>query len=239
MLEKFYSQLLFSAFRKLESVIRSSSLVGNHEFFSVQSFTWISQLEKNWKIIADELAEVMVELPNLPDFHEISPDQAVISKKGGWKTFFFYGYSHKSEKNCAACPKTAALVESIPGMKTAFFSILYPGKHIPAHRGPYNGVLRCHLPLIVPSQTDQCRIRVGSTIRSWSLGQALVFDDSYEHEVLNSTNQMRVVLFIDFVRPLPTLVHLTNLLMIKLFSRTKLVSRATAGQKKWEKSFYS
>jgi len=37
-------------------------------------------------------------------------------------------------------------------MKTAFFSILAPGKHLPAHRGPYKGVMRYHLGLLIPSR---------------------------------------------------------------------------------------
>src|SRR5687768_10908719 len=61
-------------------------------------------------------------------------------------------------KNCKKCPETLRLIEKIPGMKTAFFSILAPQKHLPAHRGPFNGVLRYHLGLIIPQEREQCRI---------------------------------------------------------------------------------
>lgn len=53
--------------------------------------------------------------------------------------------------NCARCPRTMELLRKVPGAKTAFFSILSPHMHIPAHCGPYKGVIRCHLGLIVPN----------------------------------------------------------------------------------------
>jgi beta-hydroxylase len=91
-----------------------------------------------------------------------------ITQDNHWKTFFFYGYGFECEENCRLCPETARVLKSIPGVKTAFFSILSPGKYIPPHRGPYNGVLRFHLGLIVPEPREQCRIRVADNIRHWS-----------------------------------------------------------------------
>jgi len=43
----------------------------------------------------------------------------------------------------------------IPGSTTGFFSILSPHKHIPPHRGPWAGVLRLHLGLMVPEPRHQ------------------------------------------------------------------------------------
>ena len=57
--------------------------------------------------------------------------------------------------NCQRCPLTTQLVESIPGMKTAFFSIMLPGKYIPEHRGPYKGLLRYQLALKVPQESTK------------------------------------------------------------------------------------
>jgi beta-hydroxylase len=88
-------------------------------------------------------------------------------------------------------------------MKTAFFSILAPGKHIAPHRGPSAGVLRYHLGLKIPVQAERCRIRVRDEYAHWREGASLVFDDTYEHEVWNDTDEERVVLFLDVVRPLP------------------------------------
>jgi len=84
-------------------------------------------------------------------------------------------------------------------MKTAFFSILSPDKHIPAHKGPFNGVLRYHLELIIPEPKEKCRIRVHDQFNEWDEGKSLIFDDTYEHEVCNDTDGFRVVLFVDFI----------------------------------------
>ncbi len=101
------------------------------------------------------------------------------------------------------CPRTAALMREIPGMTTAMFSILSPRKHILDHRGPYKGVLRYHLGLIVPEDAEACRIRVGEDIRHWEEGKSMIFDDTFNHEVWNDTDETRVVLFVDVLRPLP------------------------------------
>ena len=82
------------------------------------------------------------------------------------------------------------------------FSILEPGKHLPPHRGPYNGVLRLHLGLIVPEPREQLGIRVEKEVYRWKEGEAVIFDDAYEHEAWNRTPHTRVVLFVDFVKPL-------------------------------------
>ena len=82
------------------------------------------------------------------------------------------------------------------------FSILEPGKHLPPHRGPYNGVLRLHLGLIVPEPREQLGIRVDNDVYRWQEGEAVIFDDAYEHEAWNRTPHTRVVLFVDFRKPL-------------------------------------
>ncbi len=43
-----------------------------------------------------------------------------------------------------------------------------------------------------------CGIRIGDQIRAWEEGKCLVFDDAYEHEVWNRTEEERVLLLVDF-----------------------------------------
>ena len=138
-------------------------------------------------------------------------------------------------QNCQYCPVTTRLIESIPGMKTAFFSILLPGKHIPEHRGPYKGVLRYHLGLKIPQEKENCRIRVGEKFAYWSEGKSMLFDDSFPHEIWNSTDEIRVVLFMDIVRPCRFPVSLLNRLLIYLISRSPFVRDALKNQQKWNR----
>ena len=106
-------------------------------FLATETFDWIRELESHWTTIRSELDEVLSYRDELPNFQDISVDQASITDDDGWKTYFFSGYGFKSEANRARCPKTTELLDQVPGLTTAFFSILSPHKRIGAHRGPW------------------------------------------------------------------------------------------------------
>src|SRR5712691_9088345 len=61
-----------------------------------------------------------------------------------------------------------------------------------------NGIIRGHLAMTVPAG---CYIRVGKDERTWEEGKVLVFDDSFEHEVWNHGDHVRIVLFMNFWHP--------------------------------------
>jgi beta-hydroxylase len=124
-------------------------------------------------------------------------------------------------------------LEQIPGMSTALFSILGPGKHIREHRGYYNGFLRYHLGLVVPGPVGACRIRVADQVRCWEEGKSLIFDDTNRHEAWNETAQDRVVLYVDVLRPVLFPMSLINRIFIAVISKPFV----REGQKKirdWE-----
>lgn len=214
------------------------SKVGNAPVFSNDTFPWAAELEREWPKIRAELEDVVARREELPNFQDISADVATITQDNNWKTFFLYGYGHRLDDNCARCPETDRLLQKIPGMKTAMFSILSPRKHIPAHRGPYNGVLRFHLGLIVPEPREQCRIRIDERIETWSEGKALLFDDAFDHEVWNDTDGVRVVLFVDFLRPLRWPACWINRFMIWLAHYTPYIKDAIKNHNTWAKKYY-
>lgn len=136
----------------IEKLIPKYSLIGSNPFFEREQFDWVPELEANWEVIRDEMYEVLKYRDDLPCFHDILPYQNdQIRADNDWRTYFLYGYGNKIEKNCDRCPETTAALEKIPGVKTAFFSIFLPGKHLPDHRGPYKGLTRCLLGLKVPN----------------------------------------------------------------------------------------
>src|SRR5207253_1597775 len=151
---------------------------------------------------------------------DVSVEQKSITNDDRWKTF--YGYGLRNDVNCEFCPTTSRLLSRIPGMTTAFFSILLPGKRIPSHRGPYNGVLRYHLGLKVPDPA-RCGIIVGGEEAHWKEGKSLVFDDSFQHEAWNDSNDIRVVLFVDFARPLGVPVAQMNVAFIRIASMSDFI----------------
>ena len=214
------------------------SKVGNPPIYDNAVFPWTKEIERDWRAIRAELDRVLLRQADLPGFHEISSDVATISQDHGWKTFLLAGYGFKSQANIQACPQTWAACRKIPGLITVMFSILEPGKHLPAHRGPYNGVLRLHLGLIVPEPRKQLGIRVEHEVYRWREGEAVVFDDAYEHEAWNRTPHTRVVLFVDFRKQLRFPANLLNWLLLHLAVFTPFIREGMDNQKAWEKKFY-
>ena len=200
-------------------------------------FGWTAILEEGWQRMRVELDEILKHRDHLPNFQDISPDVATITDDDQWKTFFFFGYGYRSEANCARCPETAALLARVPGLTTAFFSILAPHKHVDPHRGPYRGVLRYHLGLKVPQPPDGCGISVNGEVRHWEEGRSLLLDDGYEHFVWNDTDETRAILFVDVVRPLRPPAESLNRAVLWTIARSPFLRDAKRRHEDWERRF--
>ena len=165
-------------------------------FYDPREFEWVAALEDNFETVKGELLRLLAE-DGVGFKAYLSEAQQRLT---GWNTFNLFFYGRKFEENCARCPKTTALLESLPRFERdhIMFSALNPHARIPPHTGPMNGIIRAHLPIIVP---PGCYIRVGPDERTWEEGKVLVFDDSFEHEVWNHSDSVRIVLFINFWHP--------------------------------------
>lgn len=163
-------------------------------FFNPAIFPFTSALEASWLDIRKELEQLQPE--NFMDW----PEKNIYNH--GWGVLGLYAFGQRLEENCRLCPKTAGVVENIPGMITAGFSSLDPGTYIDPHFGVSKAVLRCHLGVVVPE--NNCAIRVDKETKNWQEGKCLVFDDTYEHEAWNRSNKTRIVLLVDFMRSSPT-----------------------------------
>ena len=213
---------------------------GNPPVYDNATFPWSKEIEAAAPAIRAELDKVLLRQSELPSFQDISTDVKTISSDNHWKTFFLLGYGLKSEQNIKTCPDTWAAMQKIPGLTTVMFSIFEPGKHLPAHRGPYNGVLRLHLGMIVPEAAPgELAIRVKDQICHWEEGKVLIFDDAYEHEAWNHTDKTRVVLFVDFVKPTRFPAKLVNWMLMNLAVFTPFIREGLDNHKDWEKKFYA
>jgi aspartate beta-hydroxylase len=180
------------------------------EFFDRSRFPWLPALEAQTAAIRRE-AEALL----MGDTADIRPyvrlDRGVPDNKWtpldhsrDWSAAFLWEYGVRNEALCARCPATAAALSAVPQTEiagkapTAFFSILRPRAHIPAHTGVTNTRSIVHLPLIVP---EGARFRVGGETRVWREGEAFVFDDTIEHEAWNDSDAVRVVLILDVWNP--------------------------------------
>jgi ornithine lipid ester-linked acyl 2-hydroxylase len=223
--------------RAVNRLLARGSVLPDEPFYDPADFPWVAPLEADWHLIRAELDGVLARRDELPNFQDISTDQAHLTDDDRWKTYFLYGYGFRSDANCARCPETTRLVESIPGMTTAMFSILAPGKRIPPHDGPYKGVLRYHLGLMVPEPAENVGITVGGELAHWREGGSLVFDDTYTHEAWNDTDGTRVVLFVDVIRELREPLGTLNRLLISAIAWSPFIQDAKRRHLAWEERF--
>lgn len=188
--------------KKSNRVLQNQSLISNAPVLDKSLFDWIPLLESHWKTIRSELDSVLESRDQIPAFHRLSQGQKRISRGDNWKTFIFSVLGDRYTPNCERCPQTAKVLGQIPALRNAWFSIVSPHYHIPAHEGPTKGFVRIHLGLKIPAEHEKCRIRVDQQEFSWQEGKCVVFDDSYDHEVWNDTDEERAVLFLDVDRPM-------------------------------------
>jgi aspartyl/asparaginyl beta-hydroxylase (cupin superfamily) len=205
------------------ALIRRFAPDGERAFFEPERFPWTTRLEREWREIRAEAETFLGSASRLPLFTDVEPGQDDIANEL-WRSVVLRFYNRDVPENCAHCPRTTALLQGIPGVTLAMFSVLEPGMHIRAHHGPFKGVLRYHLGLLVPG-SGRCGIRVGDEFRRWEEGASLVFDDTFEHEAWNETSGRRVVLFVDFLRPLRWPLSTLNRLLMELARWTPGVRR--------------
>lgn len=173
-------------------------------------FPWIASLEEASLLIQEEVAGLMRENQIHEPFNRYSsPEQAAASLAGtrgepAWKAKFFFRHGERYVATHNQCPNTSAALERVDLCKIAdhapevCFSLLSPGTHILPHRGVTNARLVCHLALIVP---DDCALSVAGRELNWEVGKCFVFDDTYEHEAWNRSNDNRIVLLMDVWNP--------------------------------------
>lgn len=219
----------------IEQKIINFSKVGNHPIHDKSQFPWANEVEKDWPLIRQELEQVLYRHQELPTFRDLISTVPDVEQ---WKTFILFGYGLASKENQKRCPETMRILKKIPGIKTALFSILSPGIHLPAHHGPYKGVLRFHLGLIIPQPRESCRIRIENEVYHWQEGEGVVFDDVFEHDAWNETDGIRVVLFVDFARPLRFPLNLLNGFLLRLAAFTPYMRQGKKNHQKWERLFY-
>ncbi len=182
-------------------------------FYDRSQFPWLHILEsKSDEIRAELLAALQSQRDQFSPYIAYRPGDPVnqwreLNHSMKWSAFHLWRGGVPVQENLQRCPVTAQALASIPTADmaglcpNAMFSALQPKTHIPPHHGETNARLVAHLPLIVP---PRCWLRVGYERREWQMGEVLVFDDTIEHEALNDSDELRVVLIFDVWNPLLT-----------------------------------
>ena len=209
-------------FAPINCLFYGFSKVPNSPYLNVENFPQLQVLEDNWQLIRDEALALdnQAQIKASDRLDDIGFNSFF---RSGWKRFYLKWYGSSLNSARQLCPKTVALLENIPTVKGAMFAMLPPGARLVKHRDPYAGSLRYHLGLVTPN-SDDCFIDVDGQRYSWRDGEAVMFDETYIHYAQNSSEQNRIILFIDVKRPVYFfIVDWIN----RLFSRLVLGASAT------------
>jgi hypothetical protein len=177
-------------------------------WYSRDSFPWVAELEAGAAGMRAEIEQVLAGEQGLEPYVQAQANRATrghsLLNDARWSAFHLWKDGKPVEENASRCPLIMRLLERAPIPRInhrspmALISILRPGTHIPAHHGMLNTRLICHVPLVVP---PGCRLRVGGETRQVVEGEAMIFDDSFEHEAWNDGDSVRAVLLFEIWRP--------------------------------------
>ncbi len=190
-------------------------------FFNIaETAPQLKIVTKAYPAIRKEFEQLVAEGVSLPQYHDVDSGERNISDTTPkrWNVFMLECLGEAAKVNCRRCPETYKAVKQVPDLIQAFFSILDPGKSVPKHESPYLGYLRYHLGLRVPTK-DPPKIVVNGQDYVWKEGEAVLFDDSWPHEVINRSDELRAVLIVDIRRPLPLTADLVNRFVTKFIGR--------------------
>ncbi|EMU9290190.1 aspartyl/asparaginyl beta-hydroxylase domain-containing protein, partial [Acinetobacter baumannii] len=176
------------------------SKVPNQPYIDTQHFKDLKVLDENWEMIRDE-AKALYDQGGIKASSTYNDLGFNSFFKTGWKRFYLKWYESSHPSAAELCPKTTALLKTLPTIKAAMFTELAPDSRLVRHRDPYAGSLRYHLGLITPND-DRCFIDVDGERYSWRDGQSVVFDETYIHYAENKTDQNRIIFFADVERPM-------------------------------------
>ena len=152
----------------------------------VAAFRDLKPLQDNWQMIRDEALQLFDEghIRAASTYNDLGFNSFF---RRGWKRFYLKWYDVPQQSALALCPRTVALLESIPSINGAMFAMLPAGGDLGRHRDPYAGSLRYHLGLVTPN-SDACRIVVDGQSYSWRDGEAVMFDETFIHWAENRSD---------------------------------------------------
>jgi len=200
---------------RVAGAIAPHSAVGDAPVLDPAAVGWTAGLESAFPDIRSEVVAMLdagVRLPLIE--HVLGEDQG---NTGLWRALVVVAHGHLVPVNAERLPSLAAAVAEVPGMQSALLSYFETGTHLPAHRGPNKGVLRYHLPLVVPGPPGTSMLRVEDQLLEYREGQSLLFDDTYEHEAWHLGDGPRITLMLEVARPLPGLAGTLNRATQRIF----------------------
>lgn len=189
----------------------------NHPaLYSADEFPWGREVESQWEVVKDEMLAFLDHkaMPTTAENAGLDPSteegrRATNVDRGTWRTSLLNAHG-KWVGAYEHFPRTVEICNKVPQFATMGFSALEPHSHIATHYGPNKGGLRYQLPIIVPGEPGDCRIRIEDDMCVWREGEALIFDLACSHEAWNDSDGFRVLMMLEVMMPLPFPLSLIN-----------------------------
>lgn len=169
------------------------------EYHDTNNLQWARYLRARWMIIHSEFDLYRSKIPRYRDIDSVQTP--VDNDVQHWNVLMLRLYG-KNTIHAKKFPKTMKYINNIKvNIPTVFFSILEPGKTIPPHVGPWNGILKYHLALDIPIE-GEVYLDVNGIKKEWKQGKDILFDDTFTHSAYNISNKSRVILLLEVERKL-------------------------------------
>ena len=176
--------------------------------FNTKEQSWCAVVEQSYADIRSEfesLPSLILKTgsPYLSKEYQLEGFESLTGSMN-WSALHFFENGVENSELIELMPETTNLLKKIPLYQLnenpyeVFFSLLKPGQHIKPHYGLSNHSLTVHLPIVVPGNGY---LRVGDVQQEWKEGELIVFDDSFEHEAANNSDEIRIVLIFSIWHP--------------------------------------
>jgi ornithine lipid ester-linked acyl 2-hydroxylase len=135
------------------------------------------------------------------DIQYVNPGAPNMTYPDSWKNIYFKNYLLDSDLGKKYFPKTHRFFDERPEITLAGITKLAPKSKLLSHCGETNAIIRCHMGLKVPGKLPELGLIVKGHSVCWEEGKVFAFNDAFQHEAWNDTNEFRYVLIFDFMRP--------------------------------------
>lgn len=178
--------------------------------YGPEHMPWQRDLEAVWETVRDEFlaasdVAAAEQKPYLaPRAAGLGEDWKPIADSLNWGSFHLYKQGVGNQRLIELMPKTLTALESVPVLTTSkgpreiLFSVLQGRQRIPPHYGVSNTDATVHLPIVTAADSA---IRVVDEVHHWQAGKVFAFDDAFDHESWNDSDEARVNLLFEAWHP--------------------------------------
>ncbi|EJL95499.1 aspartyl/asparaginyl beta-hydroxylase-like dioxygenase [Pseudomonas sp. GM102] len=190
-------------------------------FYPLDSFKPLLELKNNWQIIRDELSRLQAPLLDIDRtdkshaqvFTELNQhmlqggDYGWLKgwgQAGGnrdWVQFALQVQNQPIEAARAFFPETLKLLDALDGLKVCSLARLAAHSFLSCHRHPEvftEGLLQMHITLSAADERNYAYLNVNGEFHQHRMGEAVIFDGSLDHFVVNASEVERTILYLEF-----------------------------------------